>query len=307
MKNALLLKLHRWTTITFALPLAAIILTGLVLSFEPMVQSLSIAPGSLDAVRLDALIQQHDPDGKARGLSIEPAAQQLNFQGGPTVDLRTGELAQSRSSLAAFFLWSRRTHERLIGGMGWLVTASTIAMLVVMCIGLLMGLPKLRNSLAGWHKGVAWFTLPLIILSPLTGLFLAFGVTFQSGGAPTRGRPLPLREGARIVAQTHDPSRILSVGPRGGRLLARLDENGGFKTYEITAEGTRELPSNWPRLLHEGNWSSVIGSLLNIITSLALVTLLCTGLYMWASRTLRRRSARSAARDSRETSVRAAE
>jgi hypothetical protein len=31
MSNALLLKLHRWTTITFALPLAAIILTGLVL------------------------------------------------------------------------------------------------------------------------------------------------------------------------------------------------------------------------------------------------------------------------------------
>jgi hypothetical protein len=61
--------------------------------------------------------------------------------------------------MADIFLWARMMHEHLIA-LSWLVVASTIATVVIMIIGILMGLPRLKNTLSGWHKGAAWFTLP---------------------------------------------------------------------------------------------------------------------------------------------------
>ena len=298
MYKALLLRFHRWTTLIFSLPLAAIILTGLVLSFEPMVQELSIKPGTLDAARVISLIQRQDPDGKARGLFIDSGAGTLTLQGSKSIDLATGEPSTASSATAGVFQWARRTHERLLG-YGWLVSASTFAMLLLMVFGILMGLPRLRNSLSGWHKGVAWFALPLIVLSPLTGLFLAYNITFQGttprAGAAAGGKPPTLVEAVQIVAKSHDISRMTSLGQRGGRLMARINEDGSARAFQVTADGATELPRNWPRLIHEGNWSNLLGSLLNVITSLALITLLSTGMTIWAKRSLRPRRRRAAA------------
>lgn len=180
MNKPLLLTLHRWITLVFALPLLAIIATGLILSFEPLVQVSGISGPAIDAGRIVELVKRYDPDSKARGLSVNAASQRMTLQGAGTsaIDLATGEPAAAGSSLPDLFLWARVTHERLLG-QAWLVTSSTIAMVSLMVLGLLMGLPRLRNSLSGWHKGTAWFTLPLILLSPLTGLCMAFGLTFQ--------------------------------------------------------------------------------------------------------------------------------
>jgi hypothetical protein len=54
--------------------------------------------------------------------------------------------ATTKSNLADLFLWARLTHERLLG-QSWLVTSSTVAMIAIMSLGILMGLPRLRNSL----------------------------------------------------------------------------------------------------------------------------------------------------------------
>jgi hypothetical protein len=294
MIKPLLLRLHRWITLVFALPLAAIIATGLILSFEPMAQVSGLASQSIEPPRLVELIKRYDPEGKARGLAINARAQRLTLQGitAPAIDLATGEPAAGGSTLSDLFLWARFTHERLLG-QGWLVTSSTIAMIVVMLLGILMGLPRLRNTLSGWHKGAAWFTLPLVLLSPLTGLCIAFGLTFQGGGAPTGGgRPVSLPDAIGMVAQSHDLSRVISIGVRGGRMMARLYEDGELRAYAVSPTGVFALPRNWPRLIHEGNWSAMITSPLNVITSLALLTLLSTGLLIWARRRLRRPRAR---------------
>lgn len=74
----------------------------------------------------------------------------------------------------------RRIHEKLQFDAEWLVTASTVAMLVLALLGVVMGLPRFSNTLSGWHKGIAWVGMPLIVLSPLTGLFLATSVSFAS-------------------------------------------------------------------------------------------------------------------------------
>jgi uncharacterized iron-regulated membrane protein len=155
--KSLLLKLHRWTSLVFALPLFAIILTGFILAFEPIAQLDGITPQSVDPARVTDLIKRYDPDGKARGIFINAAAQRLRFQGpgAAQIDLISGEQITPSTSLADIFVWARFTHERLLG-QHWLVISSTVAMLAVMILGIAMGLPRLRNNLAGWHKGAAW-------------------------------------------------------------------------------------------------------------------------------------------------------
>lgn len=296
MTNALLLKLHRWISLVFALPLLLIIVTGLILAVEPMVQAESIRPGSVDATRVAALVQRYDPDGKARGVFLDSASGRLRLQGtsAPEIDLSTGEAATTPSRLTDFFFWARRTHHHLLD-MEWLITASTIAMTLAMVLGVLMGLPRLRNSLSGWHKGAAWLTLPVILLSPLSALCMAFGLTFM-GEMPPAGKPVRLADAITLVAQVHDLAAVRAIGQRGGRVMAQIREGGELKNYAVTSSGVTLLPRNWPRLIHEGNWSAMIAGPLNVLVSVVLLLLLGTGVVIWARRSLRRRSNRARAR-----------
>lgn len=289
MNNALLLKLHRWTSLVFALPLAVVILTGLILSFDPIVKDRAL-PATVDAARIADLIQRYDPDGKARGVVINAAGPRMQLMGtqAPAIDLATGEAATTSDALGDLLMWARRTHEHLIG-QDWLVIGSTIAMVVIMIIGMLMGLPRLRNSLSGWHKGAAWFTLPLLLLSPLTGLCMAFGLTFTSMPPATSKPALRLADAVKVVAQSHDVAHLTMIANRGGRVMARLYEDGELRNYTFTADGLAPLPRNWPRLLHEGNWSTLISGSLNVLISIVLTGLLGTGVVLWARRKFRRR------------------
>ncbi|MGJ4943683.1 PepSY domain-containing protein [Bradyrhizobium sp. HKCCYLS1011] len=289
MNKQLLLKLHRWISLTFAVPLLLIIVTGLILAFEPMVQVASVKSQTVDAARVIELIKQYDPDGKARGITINASTQHLTLQGAPgaEIDLTTGATT-SRPALSSLFMWARMTHEHLIA-MSWLVIASTVAMTVVMLIGVLMGLPRLRNTLSGWHKGMAWLTLPLILLSPLTGLCMAFGLTFQSGSTAAPGQRISLPEAVTILAKDHDLAAVSSIGNRGGRIMARIFEGDELRAYAVSADGLTALPRNWPRLLHEGNWS-LLGSAANVVISLVLLGLLVSGVLIWSRRRLRRPS-----------------
>jgi uncharacterized iron-regulated membrane protein len=294
-----LLRLHRWISLVFAVPLAVVIFTGLILSFQPMMQSLSITPGTIDGPRLLALLEKHDPQARASGVAIDAYAGRLRILQGrgaaAEIDLRSGEVAQAPAQLNAFFGWARRTHERLVFDLGWLVTASTIAMLTIIALGVLMGWPMLRNTLSGWHKAMAWFTLPLLILSPLTGLALAFGITLQGPAAPASGERVALRQAIEIIARDHDLSRLSSLQQRGGRLMARIDVDGELRAFAVTANGAAPLQRNWPRLIHEGNWSGVVASVINVLISVVFIGLLMTGLLIWSRRSLRQRKRKPAA------------
>ena len=293
MTKGLLLKLHRWTSLVFALPLLAIILTGFILAFEPIAQLSGIRPHSVDAERVVDLIRRYDPDGKARGVSINAAAQRLRFQGpgAPQIDLASGEQVTSGADLAELFVWARFNHERLLG-QHWLVISSTVAMLVLMVIGIGMGLPRLRNNLAGWHKGPAWFTLPVILLCPLTALGMALGLTLSGAPPAPQGRPLPLPDAVRLVAQARDLASVISIVSRGGRVMARIYDGGELRYSAVDAAGLTPLPRNWPRLIHEGNGAVMLTSPLNVLLSLVLLTLLVPGIASWWTRRARPRQVR---------------
>ncbi len=299
--KARLLKLHRWIALLFALPLLLVVASGLILSFEPWLVVESIGPKSLTSDRVAALLGRHDPSGQARMLAYRSYDRTVTIgvarNAGKVVDVATGEVLPAPSSLATALGLTRRLHEKLLIDAGWLVVSSTVAMLAVAVLGLLLGVPRVSNTLSGWHKGMAWSLLPFILLSPLTGLCLAFGITLTTpaGNAPSAGGPaVTFAEAVRVVGERHDLSTLVWLRPLGGRMVARLAEDGEYRLYAITPEGTVALPRNWPRLWHEGNFAGAWSALMNVVISTAMAGLLVTGTWMWARRQLRRRTMRRA-------------
>ena len=294
------LKLHRWIAVVFALPLLAVIGTGLVLSVEPSLVMFSTG-GELTPARLGAILAQHDPRGEARGIVYRGYDHTLTIGGGrgragTVVDVRSGQTVTGPGLLAATLTTARRMHETLLLDARWLVTASTVVMLILAVLGVLMGLPRFSNTLSGWHKGLAWCLLPLIVLSPLTGLFLAMGITFTGPRAEAGGRasePMKLGTAIEIIARQHDISALMWIREQRGQTVARIVENGEYRVYSVTPQGAVPVQRNWPRLWHEGNFAGHWSAIMNLVTSVAMLGLLGTGIWMWAARQLARR-ARSA-------------
>lgn len=287
MFKAYLLRLHRWIALAFAAPLLAVILTGLVLSFQPLLQSAYVRPGAVTLERVEQALDAHDPKGGARSVRIDWLQNVISIDGRVDVDVDTGAVVEEDHWFSEWMAASRGLHQRLVYDLDWLVIAATAAMLVIIVVGTLLGLPRVANTVSGWHKGVAWGLLPLLILSPLTGLLIAAGVSFS---APTpRSQPLPLREALRVVAASHDLSTLEWLRVRGGRQLARISDGSSQTTYVVTREGLVPAATNLPRTFHEGTFWGVWGGVMNVILSLAFLGLLGTGLLIWARRRLRPR------------------
>ena len=293
MDKAILLRVHRWTTLVFALPLLVVIVTGLILAVKPAVTQAAIAPGSVTAGRLEQILAQHDPQRAARGLFFSPLDHTVTLIpgtpgiGSAAIHLNTGAAAEP-SVWPEVFRTARRVHERFVFNAHWLVLASTVAMLVLICLGMLMGLPRLRNTVSGWHGCVGWFLLPLLIASPLTGLLMALGVTFAPAPVRERGPQPDLVEAIRLTAASHDLSAVSWIRPRAGQMLVRIAEGGTPTVYAVKHGGLEPLPSNWPRLLHEGTYGSALGSVVTLLTALAAGGLLISGLIVWARRRFRK-------------------
>lgn len=289
MNKALALKLHRWVTLVFALPLLVLIVTGLVLSIEPIMLQKSSENDVLTLAKLQQIQKEFDSDKKARSFSFRSYTNEVTLSGVG----EEGEILIDAESLAekdeeglgyAIFSTSKRLHEHFLYELTWAVHTSTYAMLVLVALGLWMGLPRLRYTLGGWHKMLAWGLLPLIILSPLSGVLLGNRITFATGGMKVEGKPLSLWEAVEKVSLSHPPSNIVWVRPQGGAIAARVMVEGQSKVYRVTDAGLFETPKNWVRLIHEGTWSAGIGGFLNAITSLVLMFLAGSGLFIWGRR-----------------------
>lgn len=296
------LKFHRWVALVFALPLLFVLGTGLVLSFEPWLVARAVQPGTLTVEKVQSILTQHDPRGQARAISYRSYDGTMTIGagrgGGTVVDVATGQAVQGPSTLATVLVTMRRMHETLLIDAGWVVEGASWAMLVLALLGVLMGWPRFANSVSGWHKAMSWGLLPLIVLSPLTGLFLAYNITFTSppaapapAPAGAQSAPLTLKEAVQILGKDHDLSGLVSLRPIGNRVLGRIVEGsvGEYVAYSVTRNGAAVTERNWPRLWHEGNFAGTWSALMNVIISFAMVGLLVTGLWIWLRRKLRKR------------------
>lgn len=289
--NPWILKLHRWVALGFSLPLLAVIVSGLVLSFEPALKAAAPATAVTEA-RLMAVLDAAGPQASRGALFLrayEGTATVGGRGGGATFDLATAQPAEP-GPLPRIFRTARQLHETLLMDLGWLVMASTIALILLLALGLSLGWERPSNTLRGWHRASGWFALPLLIASPVTGLMLALGLGFSPGAPPAIQGPAPTtRDVVRMVAERHDLSGLDWIRPIGGRPLVRvLDETGTTQMYRATADGLVPQPRPWARILHEGTWLGITGSLVNLVISVLFLALLSTGLVIWARRTLRR-------------------
>jgi uncharacterized iron-regulated membrane protein len=94
------------------------------------------------------------------------------------------------------------------------------------------------------------------------------------------------------VGDRHDLGAMTSLRTRGGRMVARIHANGGLTNFLVSTDGLVQPPRNWPRAIHEGNWSPSLAPWLNIIISVVFTGLWTTGLIIWARRNLRMRKRR---------------
>ncbi len=301
MTQAILLRLHRWIFLLFAIPLAVIIITGLVLSFQPILQTAGVTPGAVTLAKMEGYLAQHDPQGKARQLRLDHFEKTISIRGGSgsaTIDMHVGGEAGDRSWVSELMSWARPVHEHFVFDLEELtgipiVLVSSIGMVVGMLIGILMGLPRIRNTIAGWHKATAWFLLPLLILSPLTGVFMALRISFSQ--PPPRAPGAPMVEAVRMIAQKHDLSGLQSIRSIGGRQMAVLSDGNARFTYVVSKDGLKPAPSNWPRVFHQGDFFGIWGGVMNVVLSLAFMLLLGTGVWIWGRRKLRPRRQRRVA------------
>lgn len=282
------LRLHRWIALTFALPLLVVIVTGLFLSFQPLLQSAYVERGAVTLEKLERWLDEHDPQNRARSLRIDWFQNVVSIGNEADIDVKSGAKVDEEHWLSDIMGQSRGVHQRLIYDLGWLVTASTAAMVVIILLGAFLGLPRLSNSLSGWHKAMAWFLLPLLALSPITALFMAAGITFSTPSGE-RAPPVPLREALRIAAASHDPSTIEWIRQRGPRQLVRINDGSSQSTWTVTRGGLKPAGANLPRTFHEGAFWGVWGGVMNVILSFAFIGLLGTGFLIWLRRRLRPR------------------
>lgn len=252
-----LLRLHRWLTLVFAIPLAIVIVTGLILSFEPIAYDRSFTGKSVSPATVEQALAKFNADGKANTISMrayEGVMVVSEGRGGNAkrVDLTTGDLVSpSRGLWSDTMNTSRRLHEHLLVDWKWLVDASTAAMIISMVLALFMGLPFFKNSLGGWHRVISWGLSPLLILSPLTGLAIAFGINFTPPPARVEGGQVALAEAVKIVAAKHDLASVQWIRPMGGAMRARIYDVGGqAKVFAVTRAGLVEGPISWPRAIH---------------------------------------------------------
>ncbi len=292
------LRLHRWLALIFALPLAALIVTGFFLAFEPTVHLFHRAPGSLSAGQVLDILKTHDPGGAARAITYRNYEGTLEIhtamQGRPIlVDVESRAAKTAPGTLAAALGIARRIHVSLLYDLRPLVTTTTIALLALIGLGLAMGLPRVSGTLSGWHKMTAWIGLPLLIASPLTGALMAFNVTMGGGGAApmTMGAPaakLTMIDVVQAAGANRDLSNMVWIRTMWLRHMMRYMENGQFQGYFVTPKALVPVPRNWPRSIHEGLWIGSTGSVLNVVVSLMLAGLLTTGLLLWLRRQGRR-------------------
>ncbi|MGE0417839.1 MAG: PepSY domain-containing protein [Acetobacteraceae bacterium] len=290
MKQVLLF-LHRWVAVIFSIPLTVLILTGLILSFEPIAHL--TAGRAVESGLLTAILKKHDPNDTAKRLVYRnyDGSVELDFATKPPiiVDVASNEVRPARGSLARLFETARALHQTLMLDLRWLVIASTAAMAALVLAGILMGLPRRSWSLGGWHRVSAWVALPMLVMLPVTGLLMSFGITLNgvSMSRPPNAPPMPPVSVARAVRQAGNDGLLQDmVWLRAGspRPMLRHMEGVGFQGYFVMANRSMTAPRNWPRALHEGLWIGAWSCLLNALASLVLLGLLVTGLLLWLRR-----------------------
>ena len=281
-----LLQVHRWLALCLTPLFLLITLTGMVLAFKPILADLSASPyeGRIEVSQLTNLLQQVSPEGKVRSIERSATTGQWILSGQGEYRLSDGaRVGEVEAGSDAFFGWVKELHKDLLVDAGWVVEWATWAMLAIMVAGILLGWPRFKQTLLGWHQVLGAWLFPLALLLPLTAILMTLHVARPDLGLQRGTPPVALQQGLEQAAREHDLSDLISA--RGFKAGSVLIETGQEMLVVSGDQVTSiDLSANWPKMLHEGIWGGWISGVVNLLAGMLVAGLTLTGGISWLKR-----------------------
>lgn len=287
LKRPLLLA-HRWLALALSPVLLLIVLSGAILAVKPIVASEHAAAPTdrVPTATLVAALGAIDPAGRASAVGlagdgrwIALTAEDPSLSGIYAIATRTPVPDPGLDLFAV----ARDLHKHLLIGAGLLVEIATYVLVALLVAGLLFGLPHLRNNLRGWHRGLGWLGFPLIALTPVTGLLMTLHVGMPELPAIVPGEPIALSRAIAAVSAADAGEITRARRFRDGSALVKTASPEGERFHVVESDGRVVLTgeAGWVKALHEGTWAGPWSGALNLVSAVALIALVGTGLVSW--------------------------
>ena len=286
--------LHRWAALAMAPVIVVILVTGIILALRPILK----APGdehpaaAVDPAQVVALLDSIG--GTADFVLVQDDRKSITIFTGPQRPPRTWELATRREIATPpftppdFFDKVERVHRDLWGGLGFLVTLASIAMVILIVLGPILARPSRgRKNALGWHIWAGWFAWPLLALLPVSLVMMKLHAPF---GRRPAGPPPSIAAALTTAARTLDLTHLNGAQRFPGGAIVVVGGDRGEERYVVRGGSVQPLDSSVSRVgkeLHTGTWAGPWSGALNVVAALGLLVMLWTGTLAWM-RKLRR-------------------
>jgi sulfite reductase (NADPH) flavoprotein alpha-component len=297
-----LFKLHRWIGIGLAPLFLFIALSGGVLAFKPMQPNTEdLANEGAPLPQLIALMQELDPLGQEiDGLMVDAATEQViihshnpKLQGQYELDNATRLDSVLQTESFDLFELAEHLHKDLLLGADILIQIASYLMLLIIVVAPFLAWPHLRNNLMGWHRGVGWILLPLVLILPLTGVLMSLHLGMPE--LPRMSQPgvtLSLQQGLQRAQQELELENVTMARRfRGGSVMLGTQQPGNEKLLIVTDQAVTPFDpqSGLVKAIHEGTWAGGWSGALNLLGAAALSLLSLSGFISWLRKRKRRK------------------
>ena len=286
-----LLIAHRWLALGLAPVFVLILLSGAVLAFKPILGTDSAGePSARVSVRRGGRgAGRHRSGGRATAVSLSADGRSIDVKSKDPAVAGTFDVAtRTPAANQAFdlFAFALGLHKNLLVGAGLLVEIATYAMVALLIAGLAFGLPKLRNTIGGWHRGMGWFAFPLLALLPVTGLLMTLHVGKPALPVLAPGEPISLAQAIKALPLPADGQIVMARRFQAGSAMVKTISSQGERLYVVQSNGQVAVAGapSWVDEVHEGTWAGAWSGVLNLVSALLLMGVTVTGLYSWLRR-----------------------
>jgi sulfite reductase (NADPH) flavoprotein alpha-component len=290
---------HRWMAIALSPFIAALLVTGAILAFEPLADHASPVPAAprVDAAALRALVTRVPEVRDATGFVLDESrtvATLISRRGRPerSFSIATGDTvappkSPPQTARERFFNRVLRLHKDLWGGIGGLfVTLSSFAIALLALTGPWFAPPGARRGALGWHRWLGWFLWPVLAVGPVSLVLMKMHGFVGGGGSA----PMSYAQILDQMATTQNDLgtvRVIQRMERGGAFVVFEAIPGDSRRYLVKTASVTPIDTRTARAgeaMHTGDWAGGWGGMLNLVSAVALLGMLGTGLVSWRRR-----------------------
>jgi sulfite reductase (NADPH) flavoprotein alpha-component len=197
---------------------------------------------------------------------LDPAGTvvELRFGHGTTptrIDIVSGAIVPDGGA-KNFFAVLHDLHEHLLLGAKPVVEYSAWAMVLLILAGPFLAWPRLSNTVTGWHAGIGWILLPLVLLPAGTIALRTLGIGHPQLIEPTRSSPPVTWASAIARTAAADGLARIEAARRlpGGGVAVITGQGPDTRIWIVTGQGVTvtDAGRNWMKDLHDGIWGGTV-------------------------------------------------